>query len=1152
MIEAREKIHKLAMKIDQAEKEMMHQEQLKDLESLIDGQVNLQHPQRVFVRYDLVTILGNSSLSIAKKERILFLFCDLIMITSLKKKASRRSNHQSIFSSSHNDLNSLEGYKFKMIVKYSIDQIEIRLNPEESLQSYRNQSYQLQLNQRKISLQDKRRELQVDLDALRQIELITSNLKKVNGSSIMIITDQLSNQISESLNLVNQEELQLEHASEFQQQPHIEFQDANNNDISIINIQSNLLPLNSNITPNEDQLLSTKSTNQATSSQHDSNTDLELIIYSGTHNRDSTLINSTSLSGSFDIVEHNSMINTETSSGHHNDSFDTLVVAFTSPERRQAFVQAFLQAKYERRKIQARNSMRHQPKIFNSSAALKYYEKDTQRVNRPLDITDCCSPTSMSPVMCNKLTNSNLRMQSIFPASTLLRQQMSEPHSLSSLEHSPGSLSNRMNATPLSQEYIACSNLQHHHQQQQQQTCPPLHQALVCCPEPNIDTQKSSRATKQMIRFDRVSDDPHSDQNCGPERNDQNVLQRLGPRFLASLPLNFLNTQHPSLYLTCSAQRYEKSPFECNSESQSSEADTTKAYRDKSGYLWLCLSNGYVSHIALISMNRKLQAINEEHSEIADRKCLIVPIVNSAGDVCKSQITCAAQVRWTARHADLISESLNEEPGCSLLGKNEEKSIVFSNCVSDNDTSIGSQMKQEVKGDSESMTIKMGQSRKNNESKKFGQSLKPGYIIKKSSDHLFHGSSCQLGNSNLTAITSIDRSRLLRDLDRQYHLIHHHHHHHHHHYGHHQHSHCHSTHNQPYIYANRHNTVPLAEIRKVFDQSNTEDIKDKSGSMDGTESKTLQQTNDSIKKSTTPPSGHTCKVGMKTFRSAKLLRHQASVKTDAFLARIVGSTSRRSKKTKEKKKRSSNSEEKEIDVSPEAHELEKDGARSESGSVMGLAMTAPPRSPFNNSNCDISKCIVSPLSSVSSLDSVTNSSITINSACASSPNRSNTNLLAQAYSSSHCEGTFIPYESFAHETGHKHNNSIRNRSATVPSRAFCNQQHSCSDRKVHKSEGSEVPNCDVQFKVSDIGDSIPDETGDPFQEHKDTKDEPSKIVKESSLWLGCDDGSIIIIDCLVNNIQTTDCNLCDLNQRNLKCSNVHSEVKLNSLVCDIR
>lgn len=79
---AQKEIHELALKIDRAEKEMIHQEQLKDLESLIEGHVELQNPHRDFIRYDLVTIVSASALTAAaKKERVLFLFCDLLIMT---------------------------------------------------------------------------------------------------------------------------------------------------------------------------------------------------------------------------------------------------------------------------------------------------------------------------------------------------------------------------------------------------------------------------------------------------------------------------------------------------------------------------------------------------------------------------------------------------------------------------------------------------------------------------------------------------------------------------------------------------------------------------------------------------------------------------------------------------------------------------------------------------------------------------------------------------------------------------------------------------------------------------------------------------------------------------------------------------------------
>lgn len=81
LIEAQKEIHDLALKIDRAEREMLHQDQLRELESLIEGHVDLQHPQRDFIRFDLVTISTSSTLTVAKKERVIFLFCDLLIMT---------------------------------------------------------------------------------------------------------------------------------------------------------------------------------------------------------------------------------------------------------------------------------------------------------------------------------------------------------------------------------------------------------------------------------------------------------------------------------------------------------------------------------------------------------------------------------------------------------------------------------------------------------------------------------------------------------------------------------------------------------------------------------------------------------------------------------------------------------------------------------------------------------------------------------------------------------------------------------------------------------------------------------------------------------------------------------------------------------------
>lgn len=76
------KIKRLNVIIDSTKEEMLIQKKkIKEIEDLIDGNVCLQHADRQFIRYDYVTILASSTLTGPKKERLIFLFCDLFLMT---------------------------------------------------------------------------------------------------------------------------------------------------------------------------------------------------------------------------------------------------------------------------------------------------------------------------------------------------------------------------------------------------------------------------------------------------------------------------------------------------------------------------------------------------------------------------------------------------------------------------------------------------------------------------------------------------------------------------------------------------------------------------------------------------------------------------------------------------------------------------------------------------------------------------------------------------------------------------------------------------------------------------------------------------------------------------------------------------------------
>lgn len=89
--EAQERVHELAMAINCVEREAYGAEQqqatLRELESLVEGlgPGHLAAPERAFIRHDCVTI--PSALG-TRKERGLFLFSDLLVITSVKRRGA--------------------------------------------------------------------------------------------------------------------------------------------------------------------------------------------------------------------------------------------------------------------------------------------------------------------------------------------------------------------------------------------------------------------------------------------------------------------------------------------------------------------------------------------------------------------------------------------------------------------------------------------------------------------------------------------------------------------------------------------------------------------------------------------------------------------------------------------------------------------------------------------------------------------------------------------------------------------------------------------------------------------------------------------------------------------------------------------------------
>ncbi|EEC07801.1 hypothetical protein IscW_ISCW005952, partial [Ixodes scapularis] len=83
----------------------------------------LVQPDRTFIRYDFVTIPGGLG---TKKDRCLFLFSDLLLITSIKRKSgTMRKTSPSSCSPSGFGFAVFDMNKYKLLLRFSLDNLDI-------------------------------------------------------------------------------------------------------------------------------------------------------------------------------------------------------------------------------------------------------------------------------------------------------------------------------------------------------------------------------------------------------------------------------------------------------------------------------------------------------------------------------------------------------------------------------------------------------------------------------------------------------------------------------------------------------------------------------------------------------------------------------------------------------------------------------------------------------------------------------------------------------------------------------------------------------------------------------------------------------------------------------------------------------------------
>lgn len=132
---AEKEIHELALNISTVEKESneheVKQQQLRQLEVLIHGLAHndLVAPARTLLRHDLVT---TSSSPWIRKDRCLFLFNDILLITSVSRRGAR--DIKRTISSSPSNLNAvLEMCRHKLWMYLTLSDVDICKAKEESL-----------------------------------------------------------------------------------------------------------------------------------------------------------------------------------------------------------------------------------------------------------------------------------------------------------------------------------------------------------------------------------------------------------------------------------------------------------------------------------------------------------------------------------------------------------------------------------------------------------------------------------------------------------------------------------------------------------------------------------------------------------------------------------------------------------------------------------------------------------------------------------------------------------------------------------------------------------------------------------------------------------------------------------------------------------
>lgn len=127
LLSAQREVHEQLLKINCTEREALELEQLREIEGLIEGLMELVASDRQYLRHDLISMAAGGG---TRKERALFLFSDLLLVTSMKRKSG---TIRKPVTGQGSVTSTLEANKYKLLMKIPLDDLEIVKTKDENL-----------------------------------------------------------------------------------------------------------------------------------------------------------------------------------------------------------------------------------------------------------------------------------------------------------------------------------------------------------------------------------------------------------------------------------------------------------------------------------------------------------------------------------------------------------------------------------------------------------------------------------------------------------------------------------------------------------------------------------------------------------------------------------------------------------------------------------------------------------------------------------------------------------------------------------------------------------------------------------------------------------------------------------------------------------